>query len=87
VKAFASGELQEAKSLFEESIGINPNNFRAHWNLARLALIRGENRKALDLLGEAKELAGKKQGKAIELEIELVAKGDATMAPFPISEH
>lgn len=87
VKAFASGRLQEAKSLFEESVGINPNNFRAHWNLARLALLRGDKLKALGLLGEARELAESKWRKTIALEVERVTRGDATLALSPISEH
>ncbi len=87
VKAFASGRLREATSLFEESVGINPNNFRAHWNLARLALLRGDKLKALGLLGEARELAENKWRKTIALEVERVTRGDATLTLSPISEH
>jgi hypothetical protein len=87
VKAFASGSLQEAESLLVQSVGIDPNNFRALWNLARLAMLRGEEIKALDLLGEALEHAEGKWRKTIAMEMARVKNGDMTLPSVPVSEH
>jgi predicted SAM-dependent methyltransferase len=41
VKLFATGESDEAERNLRASIGINPDNPLAHWNLGRLVAVRG----------------------------------------------